>query len=101
MLAGHAASSVEGEADMSSAPTPQLASADAMALPAPFVNHMQATLYGTGLVRLAFAEIPSANAQPSYRSAIIMTVQDFQQMFQGMLETLAKGAAPAPEGLRN
>jgi hypothetical protein len=68
--------------------------AAALALSAPFVNHVQITKYGAGLVRLSFAEATAPNAAV-YRTAIVMTLADVQQLFPEVLKAL-DGAGPTP-----
>lgn len=68
--------------------------AAALALSAPFVNHVQITKYGAGLVRLSFAEATAPNTAV-YRTAIVMSLADARQLFQEVLKAL-DGADPAP-----
>jgi hypothetical protein len=73
--------------------------AEALALSAQFVNHVQVTTYGAGLVRLSFGEAPTPNAAV-YRTAIVMTLADARQLLQEVLKVLDRAGPPLSPGRR-
>ena len=62
--------------------------AGALALPAPFANHVQIDRYGTALVWLTFAEAPAPTA-PVYRAAVLMHLDDARMLVEGLSKILA------------
>lgn len=89
-----------GEETMAKAPLPEGLDAEALQLPAVFVNHMQISRLGPSLVRISFGEAPAPNA-PFYRSAVLMTVEDARTLVDTLVKALnAPMPQPSPATLR-
>jgi hypothetical protein len=72
---------------MARVPLPTGMAAEALDLPAIFANHVQIFRLGTNLVRISFAETPVPDA-PFYRSAILMAVEDAQNLAAALVQAL-------------
>lgn len=79
---------------MAKAPLPGGLDAGAMEVPAIFSNHVQISRLGTTLVRMSFAEAPAPDS-PTYRAAILMTLEDVRGFAAG-LQQLLNAPMPPP-----
>ena len=65
---------------------------EALAIPAPYVNRFQISMLEGVLVRIAFAEVLTADGKGNYRTAVMMPAAGARELALTILNAL--GAAP-------
>lgn len=63
-------------------------------VPAPFANVITVTAIGSGLMRMAFGEAQT-NIKPKFRSAVVVRVEDVEEMMKLLRHVIDSSKAPA------